>query len=353
MTTGKKFISGLLTFGVLFITIITFFPTAASTQPQEKEGWPKKIVIGVVGGETSASYPWLSGLGKMIEKYLGVSVNVTSTSGHDSTNMLYKGQLHIIFPGAQSVADMLRGLGPTKAWGPTPARAWLQTQLVGVDFIVLDKSGIKTFKDFEGKIVCVGPRAAPTSDFVMNALSAAYGFDLKKVRIVKWDRPSEAYDGLKANRFDVIQVQGIHPLASNTELFMSSPGHILEIDDVHMAKIRKELPWTINDMIPAGTYKGMSKNVQTLAVPMFLVTHRDVPESFVYTMTKMVWEHFDEFSTYHPSTKRFKASDVTKIVDLCPYHKGAIKYYREIGVWTKDLDKRQDAILSSLPESVR
>ena len=180
MTTQKKFANRLVTFGLIFTLVLTLFATVASSQPKEKEGWPKKIVIGVTGGETGPAYPWLSGLGQMVEKYLGVSVNLTSISGHDGTNLMYRGQLHVLFPSGHAVMDLLRGLGPTKAWGPTPARAWIQAQLVGADFIVLDKSGIKTFADFEGKIVCIGPRASPVSDFIMGALSAAYGFDLKK-----------------------------------------------------------------------------------------------------------------------------------------------------------------------------
>ncbi len=353
MFTKKTIIHSLLACMLVVPLLMGSFTPRVSAQTLSKEGWPKKITIGVTGGETGPSYPILAGIGRMIEKYLGVSVSLTSTAGHDGTYMMNKGQVQIMSPTTQSISDILNGTGPVKDLGPTPARAWLQAQIFGLDYITLDKSGIKSFLDFKGKIVCIGPSATTSPDKVLNALAAAYGFDIKGARVVKWDRPTEAYDGLKAGRFDVIQVQGIYPSAPTTEILLSSPGRILHVDDDHMAKLRKQLPWLIPQIIPAGTYKGLDKDVQTPAVAMFLVTHRDLPDSFVYAMTKMVWEHFDEFSTFHPAAKRFKAVDVAKIVDLSPYHNGAIKYYKEIGAWTKEMDQRQAATLASVPPSVR
>jgi len=353
MFTKKISVHWLLVFVLIVSLGMGCFTPGVSAQTLSKEGWPKKITIAVVGGETGPSYPILAGIGRMIEKYLGTSVNLTSAAGHDASNLMNKGQVHIMAPTSQSILDILNGTGPVKDLGPTPARAWLQAQIFGFDYITLDKSGIKSFSDFKGKIVCIGPSATTSPDKVLNALGTVYGFDIKSARVVKWDRPTEAYDGLKAGRFDVIQVQGIYPSAPTTELLLSSPGRILHVDDDHMARLKKQLPWLIQQIIPAGTYKGSDKDTQTPAVAMFLVTHRDLPDSFVYAMTKMVWEHFDEFSTYHPAAKRFKAADVAKIVDLSPYHTGAIKYYREIGAWTKEMDQRQAATLASIPPSAR
>jgi TRAP transporter TAXI family solute receptor len=238
-----------------------------------------------------------------------------------------------------------------KKWGPTPFRAWLQAQIFERN--IISKPGIKSLKDLEGKIICIGPRAVPIPEIIFNTLADIHGVDAKKVRVVKWDRPTEAYDGFKAGRFDAIGVPGFYPTALTTELLLSHPGHILHVDDAQMAKLQKQLLWVLPLTIPPGTYKGMDKTVQTPAIAMFLVTHRDMPESFVYAMTKMVWDHFDEFSTFHPTCKKFSPADVTKVVDTCPYHSGAIKYYRETGVWTKELDQRQAATLVSLPPSVR
>ena len=351
MATRQKFYSDLGLCVLVVALCLSLLPMSSAAQTAGKEGWPKKIVISVTGGEAGPAYPILSGLGRMIEKHLAVSVGMTSASGHDSANLLQKGEIHIMLPSAFASRHDLRGTGPSEKWGPTPLRAWLQAQIFEQNIIA--KPGIKSFKDLEGKIICIGPRAVPIPEIIFNTLADIHGVDVKKVRMVKWDRPTEAYDGFKAGRFDAIAVPGFYPTALTTELLLSHPGHILHMDDAQMAKLQKQLPWVMPLTIPPGTYKGMDKAVQTPAIAMFLVTHRDIPESLVYSMTKMVWDHFDEFSTFHPTCKKFSPADVTKVVDTCPYHKGAIKYYRETGVWTKELDQRQAATLASLPPSVR
>jgi uncharacterized protein len=344
---------------VLFVFVISYalmgFVSEAFSQTASKADWPKQITIGVTGGETGASYPVMAGLAKMIEKHLGVPVRVTSTAGHDGTTLMNKRQMDIIFPSTVSALEGLYGAGPLKSIGPTPMRAWLQANIMSLEYISQEKSGIKSFSDLKGKIVCIGPSVTTVPDQVFAAIAAAHDLDPKTVRITKWDRPTEAYDGLKSNKFDMIQVQGMTPTAATTELVVSNPGRIrlVDLDKSRFSEVKKKLPWIVPEVIPAGTYKGIDRETTVPAVAMFMATHRDLPDSFVYAMTKMVWDNFNEFSSYHPLSAKFKAVDVTKIVDAVPYHTGAIKYYREAGIWNKDLDARQAATLAALPEAVR
>jgi uncharacterized protein len=343
----------------LFILMVfyglTGFISKGFAQSVSKADWPKQITIGVTGGETGAAYPVMAGLAKMIEKHLGVSVRVTSIAGHDGTTLMNKRQMDIIFPSTVSALEGLHGTGPLKNIGPTPMRAWLQANVMTLEFITYEKSGIKSFSDLKGKMICIGPSAMTVPDQVIEAIAAAYNLDLKNVRIAKWDRPTEAYDGLKSNKFDMIQVQGMAPTTSTTELVLSNPGRIrlVDVDKARVADVKKKLPWITSEVVPGGTYKGIDKETTVLGVAMFLATHRDLPDTFVYAMTKMVWDNFNEFSSYHPLSAKFRAADVTKIVDAVPYHNGAIKYYREAGVWNKDLDSRQSATLASMPQLAR
>lgn len=338
---------------VIATLIVSLGLTACAKPAPEEAAWPEDIVIAAPGGETGPSYPLLGGLGMMLEKHLGVSVSVVATSGHEANPLMQRGEVHIMNPSTQGITDILRGTGPAEQYGPTPARAFLQAQIFEIEFVVLDKSGIKSFPDLEGKTICIGPRASPVGDMVMKAVADAYGFDLDKVKIEKWDRPTEAYDGLKVGRFDAIQVGSSYPTAADIELFRTYPGRILHVDDAHLAQCKQQLPWLVAQVVPGGTYEGIDEDVQSLAIAMVMVTHRDMPESFVYEMTKMVWENFDEFSAFHPACTKFKAEDVWKVIDLFPYHDGAIKYYREIGVWTKEADDIQAKLLASFPPEVQ
>jgi len=61
----------------------------------------------------------------------------------------------------------------------------------------------------------------------------------------------------------------------------------------------------------------------------------------------MVFTKFDEFGSYHPVCKKFRPESVKRVTG-CAYHPGAIKYYKEIGIWTKELDERQAKLLAEI-----
>lgn len=118
MVARKKFDCRLGLFVFVIALSLSLLPMSSAAQTVTKEGWPKKIVISVTGGEAGPAYPILSGLGRMIEKYLGVSVGLTSASGHDSANLLQKGEAHILLPSAFASRHDLRGTGPSEKWVP-------------------------------------------------------------------------------------------------------------------------------------------------------------------------------------------------------------------------------------------
>ncbi len=338
----------------VFILAVTA-SIAVAKQDNPKKDWPKQITIGVTGGMMGGSYPILAGLGKMIESHLGIPVKITSIAGHDGTFMMRKGMMQIMMPTPASALEALKGIGPVKRLGPSPMRVWLPGLVYGVEYLTFKKSGVKTLGDLKGKTICIGPSAVKVPEDIVRAQLASYGLSMKDCKVVKWDRPTEAYDGLKAGRFDVIQMQGVSPTASTSELFLAYPGRVrlINIDSKHIEDLKKKFIWIVDEKVPAGTYKGMDKAVHIPGVPAFLATSRDIPKSFIYALTKMVWDNFKEFSSFHPLCKRFKRTDIEKLVGVVPFHKGAIQYYREAGIWTKADDEKQAACLATLPKSVR
>ncbi len=349
-----KYLSLVICF-VVAICMVGFCTAAgAQTAVKDKTGWPKKIVIATGGGgESGPNYPMSAALGRMMEKYLGVSAVLTPTSGHDATQMMHRNDAQIGFPNLQAAADALHGTGPVAKLGPTPFRAMAQAAITQMPYVTLAKSGIKTFADLKGKTVCIGPSATQTARQMFEALAVSHNIDPKSVRIVVWDRATEPWDGLQAGRFDAVQITSAYPGAAMQEFFLTNAARIIDIGDEHIASVRKKLPWLVKTGVGANAYKGVDKPARFLGIPVFMTTIKSMPDSLVYEMTKLVYDRNAEFASFHPSNKEYKASDVGLIVDICPYHNGAIKYYREKGIWTKEMDRRQAASLKTLPESAR
>ena len=71
----------------------------------------------------------------------------------------------------------------------------------------------------------------------------------------------------------------------------------------------------------------------------------DLSDEVVYLVVKSYYDHFDEAKTYgkvcETATLELAVSDFN-----IPIHPGAIKYYREKGVWTDKHEERQQALLA-------
>ena len=88
--------------------------------------------------------------------------------------------------------------------------------------------------------------------------------------------------------------------------------------------------WT-RYVIPAETYPGQGKDINTIAQPNFLAVRSDVDEDAVYQITKTMYENLEFLNAIHQATK---AMDIQKaIVGLpMPLHPGAARYYQEVGI---------------------
>ncbi|MDZ4247589.1 MAG: TAXI family TRAP transporter solute-binding subunit, partial [Dehalococcoidia bacterium] len=117
------------------------------------------------------------------------------------------------------------------------------------------------------------------------------------------------------------------------------------IEDAAVKKISDKYPFLTKQVLPAGTYPGQTQDVPWIGVSTMTVTRDDIPESLVYAVTKTLWEHLDEFKSMHPAAKEWAIGDVLEERTI-PWHPGAIKYYKEKGLWNSELDKLQKNFLA-------
>ncbi len=84
-------------------------------------------------------------------------------------------------------------------------------------------------------------------------------------------------------------------------------------------------------VIPANTYEGQTEDVQTAAIPNFLVTQSEVSNDLAYAMTKAMYENLSKLAAAHNAAKAIKPENAVKGMPV-PIHPGAERYYREVGM---------------------
>ena len=85
-------------------------------------------------------------------------------------------------------------------------------------------------------------------------------------------------------------------------------------------------------MIPAGTYPGQKEDVMAPSATNEFIAGNHLPEDLVYEITKAFWENIDQVVALSEGFKPyFKVEQALDGLGL-PLHKGAYKYYVEIGL---------------------
>jgi len=92
--------------------------------------------------------------------------------------------------------------------------------------------------------------------------------------------------------------------------------------------------WT-RYVIPADTYPGQTKDINTIAQPNFLSVRADVDEDAVYQITKTVYENLPFLNAIHGATKAMSVEKAIAGLPM-PLHPGAARYYQEVGIQIPD-----------------
>jgi uncharacterized protein len=111
-------------------------------------------------------------------------------------------------------------------------------------------------------------------------------------------------------------------------------------------RMQQHAPWLVPHVATAGV--GLSaENTHTggtFGYPV-LITYDHMSDQAVYELVKLMHTRYDKYKDAHASAKGF-ALDRQVFEWVLPYHAGAVKYFKEVGVWTAGYQKHNDSLLA-------
>jgi TRAP transporter TAXI family solute receptor len=198
-----------------------------------------------------------------------------------------------------------------------------------IQIVTLKDKGIKTIYDLKGKKIAIGAPGSGTAVDAKQILEAA-GITEENAQF-EYLKFKEAVDALKDGTIDAAFIVAGVPTSAVMELASVRDVYLVEVPDEIYQKLSEKYKFYIQYTIPAGTYKGLDKDVKSVAVLAMLATRDDIPEDVIYKVTKAIFEHTDELVEAHK-----RAKDITLETALdgmsIPLHPGAEKYYKEVGL---------------------
>ena len=198
-----------------------------------------------------------------------------------------------------------------------------------VQIAVSKDSGIKSVADFKGKRISVGD-AGSGVEFNAKQIMEGYGLtfdDIKKSNLSF----KESAEGIQNGTLDGCFVTAGVPNAALQELAFTAGLTLVPVDGEAAKKICEKYGYYTQTTIPGGTYKGTDDDTPALAIKATLAVNSKLDEQTVYEMTKALFENLNELATAHAKGKEVSAKAAVTGVSV-PFHPGAKKYFKEIGL---------------------
>lgn len=203
---------------------------------------------------------------------------------------------------------------------------------------------IKTLKDLEGHRVYITQPGAE-SDIQVKALFEAAGVDYKKVKDVSFSQAPEAIQGLKEGRAEA----WYYTLSTWVE-------DMTRTKQLYLVEIPVDIPEKMNKVMPGwgfvatniddGEY-GLTKGGTAIGVPMGIYARGELSADAVYSLVKNMYEHHDELVAIHATFLSPWTLDNALLSIVAPIHPGAIRYYKEKGIWTPQMEVQNQAWLNT------
>jgi TRAP transporter TAXI family solute receptor len=100
------------------------------------------------------------------------------------------------------------------------------------------------------------------------------------------------------------------------------------------AAFKKNFPVAyVQTVNPGPGLAGIVAPTGIMAYDAVMVTHAKAPDDVVYNMTKALHENAEAVSKSSPTLRGFTPAGMAKLSEGVQYHPGAIKYYKEKGLW--------------------
>lgn len=197
-------------------------------------------------------------------------------------------------------------------------------------FITKQGSGITTMADLKGRSVVVGPAGAGFRMF-LEPILAAHGVsytDFTPLHAGQSDAVDMLGDGAAAAAF----LGGAVPTGSITQACSTHDIYFIPFDEAARQKLIEDYRFFQPAVIARDRYSDLTEDFKGMNVgSMHLITRADLDEDVVYRVTKTLYENRAAVIEKHPAGRTIEKN--APVDTGVPFHPGAIRFYREIGIW--------------------
>ena len=196
--------------------------------------------------------------------------------------------------------------------------------------VALRRSSITTLAQLNKKRIGPGPRASLTAAYA-ERIFAALGISAE-MRYASFN--TQAGELLEGD-IDAMFVAIAAPAPAIQKVEAKEPITLISLSPEQIDIILKANPELNASKIAAGVYRSLDRDYDTVGVYNFVVGRADLPDDLVYQLVKAVFENQPRLVKATSAASETIPQNASKNTFL-PFHPGAVRYYREIGIKIPD-----------------
>jgi TRAP transporter TAXI family solute receptor len=298
-----------------------------------QKAWPKGISLSG-SNMGSADYLYAGVWSKILSEKLKIQVSVEVTQGPAiNVQLIDSGEIDF-GPITMNIGyEGYTGTGWTKGKKYPNIRNVLPVGLSYLHWWVPSKLPIQSIHDMKGYDIALSGAGSSPDVFGRRLFDF---LNIKPKRIVNagfGDINDQMRDGLIA----ASAAFGSIPNPSAIEFGTTQAIRIIGVNKADAEKFIAKNPGISVGTIPAGTYKGQDKPVDTIILWRSMISHNRLSEDFIYNVLKETFQNREEMIAGYKGAQETVAESIKYMFGDLPLHMGAVKYYREKGIAIPDI----------------
>jgi len=279
------------------------------------------------------------GIAKVVSEKSAIKVLVKPFAGPNAwMPLLDSGELELgLLSGMDAGWAFTKGPGYSRK--NANLRVLMKGNMVNVIIITRASSDIRKIQDLRGHSLTSDYGGNAIVKHILEVYLASGGLEWKDVKNVPVPDVASGLQSLREARVDAA-FGGAPDTVRELDAAISIRPVPLDSTQKALAKAREILPSARPVLIKKGTAV-LKEDTMAIGYPNYLAASSKLSEGAAYEVVKALWENYKELHPVHPWLKGWVREEMFDPDPPAPYHPGAVKFYKEKGLWNAEAEKNQ------------
>ncbi len=284
----------------------------------------------MTGPQGGSWIPLGGALKGMWEKNIkGLEITQTPGAGIANVRGVDEGKAHIGLSNSNTAVLGVQGEAPY------PKKVTNVCQLANLypqyfQVVALADAKVNSLADLKGKTLVTQPKGN-TGELLTEQVLKINGMTYQSLAKANFQAGyNDAVSMMKDGHAQVFTLGTTAPASAVMDLASARDVKLVPVDDKTFNEVKKANPGHNKLIIKAGTYPKQDKDVPVIGYSTHVIVACDLPEATVYGMVKAMAAGVDDMAAVVKAIAGSTPKDMALDIGV-PFHKGAAKFYKEVG----------------------